>query len=544
MVELQRLKNYKPSRFKAKGSIYKERFADAAVFFVNQLKHTKARWRGQPFELIDWQEQIIRDLFGIVRKYDESRQFRRAYIELPKKNGKSELAAAIALLLTITDGEYGGEIYGCATDRQQASIVFDVAVQMVEQFPAIKQYIKLNISQKRMTFTPLNSFYQVLSAEAYTKDGLNAHGVIFDELHAQPDRRLFDVVTSGSGLAREQPLTFIITTAGFDRNSICWEQHTKAENILRGTVIDPTFYPMIYSANDDDDWTDPEVWKRVNPSYGITIKPDGFRAEFENAKLNAVEENKFRRLNLNQWVKQSVRWMPMDFWDKCDFAVNPDYLKGRKCYAGLDLSTTEDMTAFVLVLPPDDLSDENDKYIILPFFWIPEESMQRRVLKDHVPYDRWALENQLITTDGRVINYNFVQQKVEELKGIYDIQEIAFDRWGATQMAQNLVDIGANVIFFGQGYKSMSPPTKELMRLVLQERIAHAGNPILRWNFDNLVVKSDEAGNIKPDKEKATEKIDGAVATIMALSRALVHEDHTSVYDTRSLLIYGEDGWA
>jgi phage terminase large subunit-like protein len=543
MVELQRLKNYKPSRFKAKGSIYKERFADAAVFFVNQLKHTKARWRGQPFELIDWQEQIIRDLFGIVRKYDESRQFRRAYIELPKKNGKSELAAAIALLLTITDGEYGGEIYGCATDRQQASIVFDVAVQMVEQFPAIKQYIKLNISQKRMTFTPLNSFYQVLSAEAYTKDGLNAHGVIFDELHAQPDRRLFDVVSSGSGLAREQPLTFIITTAGFDRNSICWEQHTKAENVLRGTITDPTFYPVIYSADEKDDWTDPQVWKRVNPSFGITIKPDGFLAEFEDAKLNAVEENNFRRLNLNQWVKQSVRWMPMDLWDKCDFAVNTEYLKGRKCYSGLDLSTTEDMTAFVLVFPPDDPSDENDKYIILPFFWIPEESMQRRILKDHVPYDRWVLENQLITTDGRVINYNFVQQKVEELKEIYDIQEIAFDRWGATQMAQNLVDIGANVIFFGQGYKSMSPPTKELMRLVLQQRIAHGGNPILRWNFDNLVVKSDEAGNIKPDKEKATEKIDGAVATIMALSRALVHEDHTSVYDTRSLLIYGEDGW-
>jgi phage terminase large subunit-like protein len=544
MDDRHRLKNYKPSRFKAKGSVYKERFADSAVLFVNQLRHTKGEFYGEPFELIGWQEQIIRDLFGIVRKNDEFRQFRRAYIELPKKNGKSELAAAVALLLTCTDMEFGGEIYGCATDRQQSSIVFDVAVQMVDQFPALKKFIKLNINEKKITFMPLNSFYQALSSEAYSKHGYNASGVIFDELHAQKDRRLFDVITKGSGMARRQPLTFIITTAGYDRNSICWEQHTKAENVLRGTITDPTFYPVIYSADEKDDWTDPQVWKRVNPSFGITIKPDGFLAEFEDAKLNAVEENNFRRLNLNQWVKQSVRWMPMDLWDKCDFAVNTEYLKGRKCYAGLDLSTTEDMTAFVLVFPPDDPSDENDKYIILPFFWIPEESMQRRVLKDHVPYDRWALEKQLITTDGRVINYNFVQQKVEELKEIYDIQEIAFDRWGATQMAQNLVDIGANVIFFGQGYKSMSPPTKELMRLVLQQRIAHGGNPILRWNFDNLVVKSDEAGNIKADKEKATEKIDGAVATIMALSRALVHEDHTSVYDTRSLLIYGEDGWA
>jgi len=303
----RKLKNYKPSRFKAQGSIYKERFADSAVFFVNQLKHTKAPWHGVPFDLLDWQEQIIRDLFGIVRRHDECRQFRTAYIELPKKNGKSELAAAIALLLTCTDMEFGGEIYGCATDRQQASIVFDVALHMVEQFPELKKYIKINISQKRITFLPLKSFYQVLSAEAYTKDGLNAHGIIFDELHAQPDSRLFDVITSGSGLAREQPLTFIITTAGFDRNSICWKQHQKAEDILRGKLIDPTFYPVIYSASDDDDWTCPEVWKKVNPSYGITIKPDGFRAEFENAKLNATDENKFRRLHLNQWVKQYTR---------------------------------------------------------------------------------------------------------------------------------------------------------------------------------------------------------------------------------------------
>jgi len=533
----RRLKNYKPSRFKAQGSIYKERFADSAVFFVNQLKHTKAPWRGVPFDLLDWQEQIIRDLFGIVRRHDECRQFRRAYIELPKKNGKSELAAAVALLLTCTDLEYGAEVYGCATDRQQASIVFDVAVQMVEQFPTLKRHIKLNLSQKRMVFRPLNSFYQVLSAEAYTKDGLNAHGVIFDELHAQPDRRLFDVITSGSGLAREQPLTFIITTAGFDRNSICWQQHQKAEEVLRGKIIDPTFYPVIYSANEDEDWTDPEVWKRVNPSYGITIKPDGFRAEFENAKLNPVDENKFRRLHLNQWVKQSIRWMPMELWDRCDFPVDPEYLKGRKCYAGLDLSSTEDMSAFVLVFPPDDPNDEDDKYQILPFFWIPEEAMRRRVLKDKVPYDGWHGDNFLLTTDGEVINYNFIQQKIVELGEIYNIAEIAFDRWGAHLLSQNLRDAGFTVIPFGQGYKSMSPPSKELMRLVLEKRVAHGGNPVLRWNFDNIVVKSDEAGNIKPDKDKATEKIDGAVAAVMALDRAIRNESHGSVYDERGVLI-------
>lgn len=537
MEELHSLKNYKPSRFKAPGCIYKSRFADSAVFFVNQLRHTKGKWHGMPFELIGWQEQIIRDLFGIVRRYDECRQFRRAYIELPKKNGKSELAAAVALLLTCTDLEHGGEVYGCATDRQQASIVFDVAVSMVDQFPELKRYIKLNPSQKRMTFLPLNSFYQVLSAEAYTKDGLNAHGVIFDELHAQKDRRLFDVMTSGSGMAREQPLTFIITTAGFDRNSICWEQHQKAEDVLRGKIYDPTFYPVIYSADESDDWTDPEVWKRVNPSYGITVSPDAFRAEFENAKLNPANENTFRRLNLNQWVKQSTRWMPMELWDKCDFPVDTGFLKGKKCYAGLDLSKTQDLTAFVLVFPPDDPSDEEDKYRILPFFWIPEESLQRRVLKDHVPYDQWLAQGLIETTDGAVINYNFVQRKIEELAQIYDIKEIAFDRWGATMLTQNLRDAGLTIVDFGQGYKSMSPPMEELMRLVLSERIAHGGNKVLRWNFDNIVVMQDEAGNIKPDKKRATEKIDGAVAMIMALDRAIVHEDHESVYDRRGMLV-------
>ena len=219
----RRLKNYKPSQFKAPGSVYKQRFADSAVYFVNQLKHGTGKWRGMPFELIDWQERIIRDLFGIVNKKDECRQFRRAYIEVPKKNGKSELGAAIALLLLCTDAEHGGEIYGCATDRSQASRIFDAAMHMVDQFPMLKKYIKLSISQKRMTFLPLNSFYQVCSGEAYTKDGLNAHGIIFDELHAQPNRDLFDVMTAGSGLAREQPLLFMITTAGYDRNSICWE---------------------------------------------------------------------------------------------------------------------------------------------------------------------------------------------------------------------------------------------------------------------------------------------------------------------------------
>ena len=541
MQNEHRLRGYKPTIFKSPGSIYKERFADHAVMFINQLKHSKGKWQGTPFELIGWQERIIRDIFGVVRRKDECRQFRKAYIELPKKNGKSELAAAIALLLLCTDGEHGGEIYGCATDRQQASIIFDVACSMVEQYPALKKYIKINPSIKRMTFTPLKSYSQVLSAEAYSKDGFNAHGIIFDELHAQRDRRLFDVITSGSGLAREQPLLFMITTAGFDRNSICWEQHQKAEDILRGKIVDPTFYPVIYSAADEEDWTDPEVWKRVNPSYGITINEEAFITEFESAKHNIAEENKFRRLNLNQWVKQHSRWMPMETWDLCDFTVDLTRLKGRNCFGGLDLSSTTDMTAFVLCFPPE---DDDDRYIFLPHFWIPKSALKERVLRDHVPYDLWEQKGFLTATEGEVINYNYVEQKIKQLSVTYKVREIAFDRWGASQIMQNLDDAGHKVIRFGQGYASMSQPSKELMRLVLEKRIAHGGNPILRWNFDNIVVKQDEAGNIKPDKQRATEKIDGAVATIMALDRAIRQETKPSVYEKSGIKSYGQNGFS
>lgn len=512
------------------------------MYFVNNLRHTKGRWYGEPFELIDWQERIIRDLFGIVRKFDECRQFKTAYVEIPKKQGKSELAAAVALLLTCADLEHGGEIYGCASDRSQASIVFDVAVNMVDQFPQLSKLMKLNLGQKRLTFTPLDSFYQVLSADAYTKHGLNAHGVIFDELHAQPNRQLFDVMTKGSGDAREQPLHFIITTAGTDRNSICWEMHQKAEDVLRGNRIDPTFYPVIYSADDDEDWTSEKVWRRVNPSLGITVTMETMRQSFEDAKQNPVNENISRQLRLNQWVKQSVRWMNMEKWDGCAFKFDPKALENRICYGGLDLSSTTDITAFVLVFPPE---DEDDKYIVLPFFWIPEESLETRVKRDHVPYDLWKAQGFLNTTEGDVIHYSFVEKFIEELGKEYNIKEIAYDRWGAWELTQNLEGLGFTVVPFGQGFKDMSPATKELMRLTLEHKITHAGNPPLRWMADNLYVSTDAAGNIKPNKQKATERIDGVVALIMALDRAIRNEGALpdSVYDTRSLLVYGEDGW-
>ena len=540
----------------AEGSNYNKASADYAVMFIESLCHTKGTWAGKPFELIDWQEQIIRDLFGTL-KPNGYRQFNTAYIEIPKKQGKSELAAAVALLLTCGDGEERAEVYGCAADRQQAAIVFDVAADMVRMCPALSKRVKILASQKRLIYTPTNSFYQVLSAEAYSKHGFNIHGVVFDELHTQPNRKLFDVMTKGSGDARMQPLYFLITTAGTDTHSICYETHQKAKDIIEGRKIDPTFYPVIYGADESDDWTDPKVWKKANPSLDITVGIDKVKAACESAKQNPGEENAFRQLRLNQWVKQAVRWMPMEKWDKCAFAVDEDELEGRVCYGGLDLSSTTDITTFVLVFPPslggaasvprlgDGFAtsccpplDEDDKYIILPYFWIPEDNLTLRVNRDHVPYDVWERQGYLQTTEGNVVHYGFIEQFIERLGERFNIREIAFDRWGAVQMVQNLEGMGFTVVPFGQGFKDMSPPTKELMKLVLEQKIAHGGHPVLRWNMDNIYIRTDPAGNIKADKEKSTEKIDGAVATIMALDRAIrCGNDHgASVYDERGIL--------
>ena len=528
-----KLEDYAPSRFMLPSSHYDKDKADRAVAFIENLRHTKGKWAGKRFWLLPWQEQLVRDIFGIVKE-NGKRQFRTVYVEIMKKAGKSELAAAVALYLLYADNEPSAEVYGAAADRQQASIVFDVAKQMVSMSPALMRRSKILGATKRIINHSNNGFYQVLSAEVGTKHGLNVSGMVLDEVHVQPNRELYDVLTKGSGLAREQPLYFLITTAGTDTHSICYELHTKAQDIIDGRKHDPTFYPVIYGLREDEDWADEDNWWKANPSLGQTISIDDLRAAFNEARENPAEENVFRQLMMNQWVKQTVRWMPMEKWDACAFPVDPKELEGRICYGGLDLSSTSDLTAFVLVFPPP---DEDGIYQVLPFFWLPEETIPIRVRRDSVPYDTWHRQGYIETTEGNVIHYGFIEKFIEDLGKKYHIREIAFDRWGAVQMVQDLEGMGFTVVPFGQGFKDMSPPTKELMKLVLEKRIAHGGHPVLRWNIDNISVRTDPAGNVKPDKEKSTEKIDGAGALIMALDRAIrCGGPEPSVYDNRGLL--------
>ena len=520
----------------AKGSHYDKPTADYAVSFIEALCHTKGTWAGKPFELMDWQEQIIRDVFGTL-KPNGYRQFNTAYIEIPKKNGKSELAAAVALLLLCGDGEQRAEIYGCAADRNQAKIVFDVAVDMVRFCPALEKRVKITESQKIIEYLPTKSKYQVLSADVANKHGFNTHGVIFDELHTQPNRKLYDVMTQGSGDARMQPLYFLITTAGNNTESICYEVHQKALDIIEGRKIDPTFYPVIYGAGMDEDWTDPKVWKKANPSLGQTIQIQRVRDAYQEALDNPAEENVFKQLRLNMWVSSLTRFIPEHIYNLGNQPIDMEALKGRDCYGGLDLSSTGDITAFVLMFPP---RTPEEKYIMLPFFWIPEDTISQRVRRASVPYDVWYQQGYLMATEGNVIHYGFIEKVIEELGKTYHILEIAFDRWGAVQMTQNLEGMGFTVVPFGQGFKDMSPPTKEFYKLLMEGRIIHGGNPVMAWMAGNVVVDTDPAGNIKPTKAKSPEKIDGIVAAIMALDRCIRNEGQQqgSVYDERDMIVF------
>ena len=343
------------------------------------------------------------------------------------------------------------------------------------------------------------------------------------------------MLTKGSGDAREQPLFFIITTAGNDRNSICYELHTTALDLMNGRKIDPSFYPVVYGLADDDDWTDEANWYKANPSLGHTIGIDRMRDAFLSAKDNPAEENIFKQLRLDIWTSSTVCWIPDHIYEKGNSSVDLTSLKGRVCYAGLDLSSTSDITAFVMVFPP---RSEDEKYIVLPYFWLPEDTLELRCRRDHVPYDVWAQQGFIMTTEGNVIHYGFIEKFIEEQAKLYDIREIAVDRWNATQMIQNLEDDGFTMVPFGQGYKDMSPPSKELFKLLMEGNVIHGGNPVLKWMAQNVVMRQDPAGNIKPDKEKSTEKIDGIVALIMALDRCIRHEgDGASVYDERGLFV-------
>jgi phage terminase large subunit-like protein len=515
---------------------FDESEAQRAVDFIQTLCcHTKGRWAGVRFSLIPWQEQLTREIFG-TKKDNGFRQINTVYCEVPKKNGKSEFAAAIALQGLVSDREQMGEVYSAATDKDQAGIVFHTAAEMVRKNILLRQRIKIIDSRKRMVDLKSGSIYQALSRETYTKHGLNPSRIVFDELHALPTRELWDILVEGTDTARDQQLIFAITTAGvYDPLSICWEVREYARQVEEGIIEDPSFHSVIYSAGKDEDWTDEDVWRRVNPSLGHIFDIDKVREYYEKVKSSPARQNNFRRYRLNQWVNQISRWLDMDAWEACGGRIVKKDLIGRECYAGLDLSSSIDLTAFVLVFPP---VKRRERWKILPFFFVPEDRMAERAQRDRVPYPLWARAKLINATPGNVIDYDFVKKTVLEAGNLYKIREIAFDPWGAAKLTTDLANEGFEMVEHRQGFKSMSPPMKELEKMTLNREFSHGGHKVLRWCADNLTVSIDAAENLKPDKAKARERIDGMVALVMALGRAVVAQRAAeSEYERRGLVV-------
>jgi phage terminase large subunit-like protein len=490
------------------------------VAIINKLTHTKGPFAGEPFHLRPWQERkIIRPLFKLNRATGK-RQYRMCLLMMPRKNGKTELVAALAIDGLLFDGEIGAEVYSAAADKDQAALAFNVAAQMIRNDEYLSSRCDILDSQKRIVDHQTGSFYRAISAEAYSKHGFNASRLLYDELHAAQSRELWDVLTSSTG-ARAQPLAIAISTAGYDRHSILYELYAHAKKVAADPALDPTFLPIIFEAPVDADWTDEKVWRAANPALGDFRSLDEMRTACARAKEIPAQENNFRRLYLNQWTEQASRWITMAAWDACRTTINRATLRGRRCFVGLDLSSTTDLTAAVAVFP------DGDAFDVVPHFFVPAERIPQRVARDRVPYDQWAKEGLITTTPGPVVDYDYVRQLLLDWDEEFDLQVVAYDPWNATDLIARLEkQDGLTCVKVRQGFATLSAPSKSLENAILAKKIRHDGHPVLRWNLANMSVESDAAGNIKPSKELSTERIDGGYALIMAID-AMERNSHT-----------------
>lgn len=509
----------------------------AEQFFEKYLVHVKGEWAGKPIKLEPWQlQEVIRPFFGWKHakgKRKGQRRFRRLWLELPKKNGKSAMSSGLGLLLTIYDQEAGAEVYAAAADEKQARIVYGDAVKMLRASPKLLRFATPGI--KAITVPRTGSFFVAVSSEAYSKHGLNPHGVIIDEVHAHRTPDLIDTLVGGSMLARRQAMVVMITTAGWDQTSVCWQLHKEALEILADEEIDEEVLVCVYAADPEDDWTKPATWRKANPNLGVTITEEGLRKECERAQRQPRLQNQFKQLHLNLWTQQATVWLPMKQWDAHPGQVNLEELRGARCWGGLDLSSTTDLSAFVL------LFKLQDAYKIVPWIFMPRENIRERESKDAVNYETWIKQGYVRATEGNVIDYNVIQAVIEDAAQMFDLQQVGFDPYNATQIVTNLglkLDRPQRQVMVPvrQGMLTMSPPTKEFERLVLLGQMHHAGNPALRWMANNAMVEQDSTGNIKPVKKSSTARIDAVVASIMALSRAQLDKTVQSPYKERGLM--------
>jgi phage terminase large subunit-like protein len=543
-------------------------------FFEHVLTLTEGKWAGQPFVLMPWQRRITRDLFGWKRP-DGTRRYRECFVFVPRKNAKTAWASGIALYMLGFDGEppeAAAQVYNAASEREQARLTFTMSKLMVLADPALAQ--RLKPYRNTIVDEKTNSVLRVLSADADTKHGFNVHCAVIDELHAHKKRDLYDVLQTATG-ARAQPLLIVTTTAGDNTESIAWQTYQYAKEVEADPEIDPSYYPCIFEADigEGDDWTDPEVWRKANPSLGITVPEEFIASQCAKAQRIPGYTNAFLRLHLNIWTTSTSRWLDVEVWDKqgIDRGTREEYeqsLRGRECYAGLDLSSTTDITALAGVFPRErretdpvlDLGeyevteggvvkvtvspDSSERvFDVLARFWLPGDRAEVRATEDKVPYPEWIRQGWITPTRGNAIDQQAIRREVLRWHEMFELRQVAVDPFNGASLIMQLEEDGVPAFSHRQGFVSMTGPTKAFETNLMQGTVFHDTNPILRWMLRNVVAESDAAGNIKPSKKYSRERIDGVVALIMAIGRAeLAEKPETSVYERRGLIdVFGDE---
>lgn len=504
--------------------------ANKAIGFIETFcTHTKGELSGTALILEDWQKKIVGDLFGWKNKKTNLRRYRTAYIQIARKNGKSTLAAALALLMLYVDDEKGSEVYSAASNRQQAGIVFEIAKGMIQNNKELNSRGK--IFRNSIINEGKGNFYQAISSDSKTKHGFNSNCVVYDELHTAPNRELWDALATSVG-SRRQPLIITITTAGFDRQSICYELYSYAKRILDNSLKDDSFYPCVFECDIDDDIQDEKVWKKANPNYGISLKKKYMKIESQKAMDVPSYLNTFKRLHLNIWTDSVSVWIPNSEWMECHQEFDYDSLDGCAAWGGLDLASTRDLSALTLVFKVE------DKFVIMPYIFVPKENAIKRSKIDGVDYLTFIRENDVIATEGDVQDYSFIRKTINDLSKKYRIQSIAYDRWGASQLILDLTNQdGVPMSPLGQGFVSLSAPTKTFEREILAKNVIHPNNKCLNWCMSNVAIQEDASGNLKPAKNRSKEKIDPVVATICAFAEMMTMDSGESVYDERGLIL-------
>jgi phage terminase large subunit-like protein len=508
--------------------------------FSQLLVHTTGRWAGHPFRLEAWQRRdLITPLFGTVQWSREAnrwvRQYSDLWLELPRRNGKSSLLAGIALVLTVADDEPGAEVFGCALDREQAGKVFDIAERMVDLSPVLSRRLKVYRQARRIVDEATGSYYCIISGDAAGNLGHNPHGVVFDEVLTQKDRQLWDAMRNSFG-SRDQPLFLAATTAGADPSSLAAQEHEYSSRVADRRITDRRRLVYIRGAPTDARWDDPAVWRKANPALGRFLSIEALRRDAKTALASPAAQTAFRQFRLNQWVRPVTFWLDLGRWDATAGMVVESKLAGRRCYGGLDLANTRDVTALCWVFPDD---ADPPGYDAVWRYFLPEELVPSLDARTAGAASAWVRQGWITLTPGDVLDHKAVLAQIDRDAQAFDVAELAYDRWGMAQMMTDLADAGLTVVPFGQGYASMGPASRELERLMLAAQLRHGGNPVSRWMAANAVVRRDPAGNIKPDKEHSGDKIDGIVALAMALDRAVRHAGGAprSVYEDRGLTV-------